>query len=496
MRSRRLRPLPALAVALLAAGLSVPGGVLGQSEPPASTAPPSAAPAVAGDDRPDIIVIYLDDVSPHDGRLWSDPRRTPTLTRFFVDEATTFDLAIGETPLCCPGRAGLLTGLHTEHHGVDQNHARLFDPSVTLATELDAVGYQTVWVGKYFNGLRDEVKRRRMPDQAAGWDAFDVIYENNGKFLDYDLWTRDGIVEYGSRPKDHSTRMVEKRTVDHLRDTPPDTPVFAVMSIFDTHFPNRPQERFEGARQCRRIEPWDPPSYNERNVSDKPQYVQDREPLKRPDWSMTTYCEEMLGVEEAVASVVREQERRGRLADTLFIFTADNGATWGAHRLGQQKGVPYSTPVPLAMRWDARWGTAPRVLPEAVSNIDLAPTICAIAGCEMGPYADGRAAADGVSLLPLLDGETDSLGRDVLREQAAPLGFRPGFRGLRTTPSNPLGRWHYVEYETGERELYDSVEDPWELKNVADDPEFAEVAAALSERLRTEFDDGAAAPAS
>ena len=332
-----------------------------------------------------------------------------------------------------------------------------------------------------------------MDEQAAGWDAFDVQYENNGKFLDYELWTRDGIIEYGTRPKDHSTRMVGKRTVDHLRATPTDTPVFAIMSILDLHHPNRPQARFEGSRQCRRMEPWDPPSYNEKNVRDKPEYVQTREPLKRPVWSMTTYCEEMLGVEEAVASVVKEQERRGRLDDTLFILTADNGATWGAHRLGQVKGVPYSTPVPLAMNWAARWGTEPRVLPEGVSNIDLAPTICAIAGCEMGPYADGRASADGVDLLPLLDGEVASLGRDVLREQAAPLGFRPGFRGLRTTPSNPLGRWHYVEYDTGERELYDSVEDPWELKNVVDDPDNADVAAALSERLRTEFDDEAAA---
>jgi hypothetical protein len=111
----------------------------------------------------------------------------------------------------------------------------------------------------------------------------------------------------------------------------------------------------------------------------------------------------------------------------------------------------------------------------------------------MGPYADGRPSADGVDLLPLLDGEVASLGRDVLREQAAPLGFRPGFRGLRTTPSNPLGRWHYVEYETGERELYDSVEDPWELKNVADVPRYEEVATALAQRLQAEFAEEAAA---
>ena len=259
------------------------------------------------------------------------------------------------------------------------------------------------------------------------------------------------------------------------------------MSIFDLHFPNRSQARFDDVRACRRIDPWVPPSYNERDVSDKPEYVRTRPRLKRSVWSMTEYCEQMLGVDRAVAGVLRAQERRGRAADTLFIFTADNGATWGAHRLGQMKGVPYATPVPLAMRWEARWGTEPRVIPEAVSNIDLAPTICAIAGCEMGPFADGRVGADGVDLLPLLDGTVASLGRDVLREQAAPLGFRPGFRGLRTTPSNPLGRWHYVEYDTGERELYDSIADPWELENVAEDPAHAEVAAALSERLALEF---------
>jgi choline-sulfatase len=156
------------------------------------------------------------------------------------------------------------------------------------------------------------------------------------------------------------------------------------------------------------------------------------------------------------------------------------------------KGVPYATLVPLALRWEARWGTEPKVIEEAVSNIDLAPTICAIAGCEMGPYADGRESADGVDLTPLLDGVSTSLGRDALREHGAPLGFRPGFRGLRTTPSNPLGRWHYVEYDTGEVELYDSVADPWELENVAADPAHAEVAAALAERLRVELEGDAA----
>ena len=50
----------------------------------------SAVRAQAEDPRPDIVVIYLDDVSPHDGRLWSEPERTPTLADLFVQTASTF----------------------------------------------------------------------------------------------------------------------------------------------------------------------------------------------------------------------------------------------------------------------------------------------------------------------------------------------------------------------------------------------------------------------
>ncbi len=58
----------------------------------------------------------------------------------------------GETPTCAPGRAGLLTGLHTHNHGVYQtDDGTLFQPDETIATELQGVGYHTIEVGKYLN---------------------------------------------------------------------------------------------------------------------------------------------------------------------------------------------------------------------------------------------------------------------------------------------------------------------------------------------------------
>jgi N-acetylglucosamine-6-sulfatase len=463
------RTLSALVGPLLAVALNT-GGVSGAS---------------AG--QPDIVVLYLDDVDPHDGRLWNDADRTPTLAELFAEQGVAISLAVSETPLCGPSRATLLTGLHTSNHGVRGNNLRGFDPHTTLGTEVQDAGYETMYVGKYLNGLRSEAPGHKVRPYAQGWDVFDVIDEDNGEYLDYDLWTRDGVRHYGRRPADHSTLVARRRLVEHLRDAPPDRPVLAVVSPFDLHEPNHPAQKYRRARACRSIEPWDPPSFDE-DVSDKPAWVQARPPIERDGWSMRTYCEQMLGVDELAGAVVREQRRRGRLDDTLFILTADNGVTWGTHRLPQRKGNPYATPVPLVFSWPARWGSEHRVLEELVSDIDLAPTICAVAGCQMGPFPGGPESADGVSLLPLLDGHVDHLDRTVVREQSGPgYPWSPRFWAIRTSAQHPLGRWHYIEYDTGEVELYDSAADPWELENRAGDPDLTAVGQALAEELRVQF---------
>src|SRR5215210_3247209 len=102
--------------------------------PPSTSvgASPSFASAAG---RPNIVLIYLDDVAPHDGRLWNDPARTPNLQEQFVSHGVTFENAIGETPLCCPGRVDMLTGLHGHNSGVTRNFAPMFDPSMHIGKQ-------------------------------------------------------------------------------------------------------------------------------------------------------------------------------------------------------------------------------------------------------------------------------------------------------------------------------------------------------------------------
>src|SRR4029078_11669669 len=99
---------------------------------------------------------------------------------------------------------------------------------------------------------------------------------------------------------------------------------------------------------------------NEDDVSDKPAYIQKLPKLRYVDgWPMVDYCREMFGVDDAVKRVTEETAAEGRLNNTLLVFTADNGMSWGAHRRGQQKNTPDATALPLYMAWPSSLGTSP-----------------------------------------------------------------------------------------------------------------------------------------
>jgi N-acetylglucosamine-6-sulfatase len=112
---------------------------------------------------------------------------------------------------------------------------------------------------------------------------------------------------------------------------------------------------------------------------------------------------------------------------------------------------------------------------DPVLNIDLAPTIADAAGLDIPD------SVDGASLLPMLKGD-DENWRDAVLIEHWPTeegfgGTIPRYVAIRTD------EWKYVRYDTGELELYDLVNDPYEIQNLAGDAAYASVMADLDVQL-------------
>jgi N-acetylglucosamine-6-sulfatase len=430
----------------------------------------AAGPARA--QPPNIVLIVTDD------QRWDTVTSMQTVERELVGRGVTFTNAFVVNALCCPSRASILTGQYSHSTGVYVNIGARGGPAFrdasTIATWLDAAGYRTALVGKYLNSYSGTY----VP---PGWDRW-VAFSGDRFYYDYDL-NVDGVVSsHGSLPSDYSTDVLAGEADSFIRGT--SGPLFLYFTPYAPHAtatpdapdtPPTPAPRHADAFAD--IPPWRPANYNEADVSDKPRWVQAIAPLDAAgraevDAFRRNHLRALLAVDDAVARILDALADTGRLRNTLVIFTSDNGLAWGEHRW-RSKLVAYeeSIRVPFVVRYDAL-GSTPRTEARMVLNIDLAPTLAAAAGTG-APKAEGR------SLLPLLAAEAKPWRRDFLVEH---LG----------APRNPVvptycavrGQGYaYVQYATGEEEVYDLGADPFELDNRAGDPTLRETLVGLRTRL-------------
>jgi hypothetical protein len=167
--------------------------------------------------------------------------------------------------------------------------------------------------------------------------------------------------------------------------------------------------------------------------------------------------ESLVAVDELVVEIWEALDAAGVLDDTLIIFTSDHGYSLGQHRFGPGKLLPYEEIIraPLLIRGPGF--PSGLVSDRPAANIDLAPTILAAAG------ASPSVAVDGVPLQSVIDNE-DFADRAVLLQRPdlpPPSPEFPAYVGIR------VPGWKYIEYVTGDLELYDLTEDPYELDNLA-----------------------------
>lgn len=459
-----VRVLAAVMVAVAAAGCTTDGA------DPLPQAP-----------RPNIVVVMTDDQDVASMAVM------PKVRRLLADHGTTFTRSYASFPLCCPSRATLLTGQYSHNHGVRNNippaggYAKLRERE-TLPIWLSRAGYATAHIGKYLNGYGTTDPGRVPP----GWgEWYGSVDDSSYRMWGYTLNENGALRTYGRRtshhPADYQTDVYAAKAANYIdRHAPDRRPFFLSVAPLAPHTEigaprsardPRPAPRHAGTFAREPLPR--PPSFNEADVSDKPRYIARKsrlspERLERTTRTYRSRLESLLAVDDAVGRLVQRLQAHGELDRTLFVFTSDNGWLQGEHRVPTGKIKPYeeSVRVPLILRGPGV--PAGQRRHDLVANVDLAPTVLDVANARAGIPLDGRSL----------------LQPPPRRPRALLLEIGPRFRGEYVTyDALRTGRYKYIEYATGERELYDLSADPHERESRHDDPRYADVRRRLAAEL-------------
>jgi N-acetylglucosamine-6-sulfatase len=397
----------------------------------------------------------------------------PTVQQELVGKGVEFRRAFVTNPLCCPSRATILTGTYSHTNGVWTNAPpgggfASFKDTNTLPVWLHGVGYTTGLIGKYLNGY-DENNTK--PDYIPpGWDRWFAFWGADDYF-NYEVTDQGTVRSFGAEEASYSTDVLAAQAENFIRSAR--SPFFLYFAPKAPHFtggaggdPFRVDPAPRDAGRLRGLSSWWSPSVNEADLSDKPSWLNSLPfiPQANIDGLREGQLESLLAVDQALARMLPALEDTRRLANTDIIFTSDNGYGWGEHRWAG-KLAPYEEVirVPLVIRLSLGSGAASKS--RIVANVDLARTITDLAGAS-SPVTEGR------SLVPLLRGTTVRWRKRLLLENQQRPGYAPqtykggvpSYCGLR------MRRWKYVQYGTGEEELYDLATDPYELANLARRP--------------------------
>ena len=438
-----------VALALLVGGCARPVAVAPAPAPPAETV---AAPAA--DVRPNVVLIFIDDLGWRDvGFMGSRYYETPNIDRLAA-AGLIFTAAYANGPNCSPTRASLMTGQYTPRHGIytvgrsdrgAARHRRLVPianretlplEAETVAEALRRAGYETASIGKWHLGPEETHGPQRQ--------GFDVNVGGNQRGAPRTYFSPYQNPQIADGPEgEYLTDRLTDEAIGFI-DANRARPFFLYLTHYAVHVPLQAKADLAA-------------KYRAKAVVDG-----QRNPV---------YAAMIESVDQSVGRIMDTLEKRGLARNTVVIFTSDNGGhgpTTSMEPLRGSKGTLYEggIRVPMAVRWPAVVAPGRRTDTPVITS-DFFPTLLELAGAVRAP---GQ-LLDGESLVPLFRGERGLGGRPLFWHFPVYLESYRGQPGhWRTTPAGAIraGDWKLIEYfEDGRLELYNLADDLSERRNVS-----------------------------
>jgi arylsulfatase A-like enzyme len=492
--------------------------------------------------RPNVIFIMSDDhayqaISAYDNKLI----HTPNIDRL-AKTGMLFTNACVTNSICAPARATILTGKHSHLNGKIDNHFQFDTTNVTFPQLLQQAGYQTAMFGKlhFGNNPKGFDQFKILPDQGAYYNP-DFITKHDGKIkvegyvtdivtdmtLDWLQKERKAdqpfMLMYLHKAPHRSWLMAERHLQEFTNRKFPEpatlfddysgrTPAAAeaemnIMKHMSWAGDNKvlpevmdelgiPEIGFDKLRykyEMGRLNPSQLENFKKAYAPINDAFKKAHPTMSDKDkmrWKYQRYMQDYLGtikaVDENVGRLLDYLEANNLTENTIIVYTSDQGFYLGEHGWFDKRFIyDQSFKTPLLISWPGKVKPGSRS-DELVQNLDFAQTFLAAAG------VSAPADMQGESMLPVLTGQ-GQWTRDAVyyHYYEYPAEHMVNRHYAIVTKDYKLIHYYYVEDKW---ELLDRRKDPLELKNVYDDPAYAEIRKDLHvrlEALRKKYKDSA-----
>lgn len=420
--------------------------------------------------------------------------KTPNMDKLASDGAQ-FQNAFVTTALCSPSRASILTGQYAHTHTVVDNAAPAPESLVFFPQYLQEQGYATSFFGKWHMGGDND-------DPRPGFDHW-VSFRGQGKYYN-PLLNIDGKHEQ-YKDSSYVTDVLTDLALDWLKMRDKKKPFFLYLSHKAVHSEFLPSKSDKGL--YRELRPAYPVSMFSTaspasrqfskgiipdttgyvfNYKDIPQWVR----AQRYSWHgvdymyhgqtdfdqfYQDYLETLMGVDKSIGEVLDYLKANGLDKETLVIYMGDNGFSFGEHGLiDKRTAYEESMRVPLLARCPDLIAPGTKI-PQMVLNIDIGPSILALAGIMEPEQMQGE------SFVPLLQGKPIQWRNKIFYEYY----WENEFPQTPTQYAIRTDRYKFIRSQGvwDIDQLYDIQKDPYEVNNLIRNPSLQDLAKELNGSL-------------
>lgn len=388
--------------------------------------------------------------------------RTPNIDRI-SEIGVNFTNAISVCPICSPYRASLITGQYPTTHGIFMNDLHLRDEAVTMAEVYKEAGYQTAYIGKWH---LDGMGRTHFtpPERRQGfeyWKGLECSHDYNhmlyyaGESDEKKYW--DGYAPY--KETDDAIQYIKQNGNK-------EKPFLLFLAWGAPHFPHHtaPEE----------MQKYFSPS----GIRLSPNVPENMSEAARKE--SVGYYAHIMALDQCIGKLQQALVEAGISKNTIFVFTSDHGEMMGSQGVPPiYKQVPWaeSVRIPFLLQYPDQFGQEKINISTPINTPDILPTLLALSGIKVPGSIEGDDLSD------VIRNPEKAKDRAALIMMVTPSAvvLKEEYRGIYTN------RYTYVKNLTGAWLLYDNLTDPYQMNNLAENPEYSRLKKKLESMLNKEL---------